>query len=124
MLSSQQSDGAQIQRLLSVRQARPEFLQPRREKLYTLDLQVRVRILRHKQKQQLWISWRCHAVYSFQEFEFRANRAGLTVIPGTWASGCSQLYEENSEHQQRGQHIDSDPHTWVPFRKVLIPSIY
>src|SRR5712691_1168125 len=99
MLSSQQSDGAKIQRLLSVRQARPEFLQPRGEELRTLALQVRVRILRHKQKQQLWISWRCHEVYSFQIFEFWAAGAGQIVIPGTWASRCcSQLGEENSEH--------------------------
>src|SRR5260370_503719 len=58
MLSSQHSDGAQIQRLLSVREARFEFLQPRGEKLCTLAFEVRVRILRHEQKQQLWISRR------------------------------------------------------------------
>ena len=103
MLSSQQSDGAQIQRLLRFRQARSEFLQPRREELCTLALQIRVRILRHKQKEQLRISRRCHAICSFQVFEFRANGAGPAVIPGAW-SGCSpQLCQGNSEHQQRGQ---------------------
>src|SRR5882724_12430894 len=103
MLGTQQSHGAQIERLLSVRQAGSEFLQPRGEELCTLALQGRVRILRHKQKQQLWISRWCHAVHSFQIFEFRANGAGLTVVPRTWASGCSsQLGYENSEHQQRG----------------------
>ncbi len=45
MLSSQQCDGAQIQRLLSVGQARSEFLQSCREKLSALTLQVRVRVL-------------------------------------------------------------------------------
>src|SRR5712692_2352085 len=110
MLSSQQSDGAKIERLLNVRQARSEFLQPRGEKLCTLSVQVRVRILRHKQKQQLWISWRCHEVYSFQIFEFRANGAGLTVFPGTRASGCSsQLGYENSQHQQRGTSARPGP---------------
>src|SRR5713101_691680 len=116
MLRLQQSDGAQIQGLLSVRQARSEFLQPRGEELCTLALQVRVRILRHKQKQQLWIARRCHAVYSFQIFEFRANGAGLAVIPGAWAGGCcSQLGQENSEHQQRSQQIDSGSHKWASF---------
>src|SRR6266704_1853309 len=92
MLSSQQSDGAQIQRLLSVRQARSEFLQPRGEKLCTLALPVRVRILRHQQKQQLWISRRRHAVYGLQIFEFWAAGAGQLVIIGNWASRCcSQL---------------------------------
>src|SRR5713101_6484182 len=89
MLSSQRSDCAQIQRLLRVRQTRSEFLQPRGEELCTLALQVRVRILRHKQKQQLWISrWR-RTVYGFQILELRANGAGPIVIPGTWASRCS-----------------------------------
>src|SRR5258708_5864352 len=121
MLSSQQSDGAQIERLLKVRQARSEFLQPRGEELCTLALQVRVRILRHKQKQQLWISRRCHEIYSFQVFEFRANGAGPTVTPGAWAIGCcSQLGLENSKRQQRSQPIDSVPHKWVPFGKVSI----
>src|SRR6266851_10314132 len=72
VLGSQQSDGAQIQRLLSVRQTGTEFLQPRREELRTLTLQVRVRVLRHQQKHQLWIArWR-DAVYSLQVFELRA----------------------------------------------------
>ncbi len=81
MLGSQQSDGAQIQRLLNVRQARPEFLQSRREELRTLALQVRVRILRHQQKQQLWVSRGRHAVDGLQVFELRADGAGVTVIP-------------------------------------------
>jgi len=55
VLGSQQSDGAQIQSLLSVRQLGTEFLQSRREELRTLTLQVGVRVLRHEQKQQLWI---------------------------------------------------------------------
>src|SRR5216684_6817996 len=104
MLSSQQSDGAQIQGLLSVRQARSEFLQPRGEKLCTLVLQVRVRILRHKQKQQLWISRWCNTVYGLQILELRANGAGLTVIPGTSASSSSsQVGKKDPEHQERGQ---------------------
>src|SRR5258708_17455398 len=80
MLSSQQSDGAQIERLLSIGQARSEFVQSCREKLSALTLQVRVRILCHKQKQQLRVSRCRHAVYSLQIFEFGAMGACLSVI--------------------------------------------
>jgi hypothetical protein len=47
VLRAQQSDGAQIERFLSSRQARVEFLQPRREKFRTLALQACVRIPCH-----------------------------------------------------------------------------
>src|ERR1700728_1434520 len=80
ILGSQQSGGAQIERLLNVGQARSEFVQSRREKLSALSLQVRVRILCHQQKQQLWISRRRRAVYSFQVFEVGAMGTCLGVI--------------------------------------------
>src|ERR1700676_1603817 len=48
MLGSQQSDGTQIRRLLSICQARTEFLQSRRKELRALTLHVGVRVLRHQ----------------------------------------------------------------------------
>ena len=47
MLRAQQTDGAQIQRLLRVCKAWLEFLKPRRKKLHALALEVGIRILRH-----------------------------------------------------------------------------
>src|SRR5713226_3524287 len=73
VLGAQQSDGAQIQRLLRVRQARAEFLQSRRKELRSFTLHVGVRVLRHQQKQQLWIlRWR-DGVYGLEVFEIRAT---------------------------------------------------
>src|SRR6266576_4875965 len=109
MLGSQQSDGAQIERLLNVGQARSEFVQSCGEKLSALTLQVRVRILCHQQKQQLWISRRCHAVYSFQVFELGAMGACLSVIALARAE-WTQAGQKDSEHQQRTRQIDSGSH--------------
>src|SRR5713226_7590566 len=81
MLSSQQTDRAEIQGLLSASKTWAEFLQPRRKKLHAVILHVGIRILRHQQKQQLRIlRWR-HAVYGFEVLEFRTMGAGLGGIP-------------------------------------------
>src|SRR5580658_11085541 len=65
VLGAQYSYGAQIERFLNIGQARVELLQSRREELRAFLLQVGIRVLRHQQKQQLWIlRWR-DGVYSF-----------------------------------------------------------
>src|SRR6266849_5913202 len=73
VLGAQQSDGAQIQRLLRVRQARAEFLQSRRKEVRAFTLQVGVRILRHQAEQQLWVLRRRDRVDGLQVFELRAT---------------------------------------------------
>src|SRR5712692_11121658 len=76
VLGAQQSDGAQIQRLLSARQSRAEFFQSGRKELRALTLQIGARVLRHQEKQHLRIlRWR-HAVDRFKIFEFWAWRCG------------------------------------------------
>jgi hypothetical protein len=59
---------------LNVSQAWFKFFQPRREEFGPVALQVRVRILPHQQKHQLWILWRRHTVDCLQILEFRVTR--------------------------------------------------
>src|SRR5260370_13442343 len=73
VLGSQQSDGAQIQRLLRVGQARTEFLQSSRKELRALTLHVGVGVLPHQQKQELRILRRRNRVYGLQVIELRAT---------------------------------------------------
>src|SRR5262249_2217231 len=79
VLRAQQSDCAQIERLLGGGQAGIEFLQPRREKFHALTLEVKVRIPRHEQKQQLRVSRRCPAIDRFQILEGRMTRRGSST---------------------------------------------
>ena len=72
MLGAQQPDGAEIERFLSVGEARPEFLEARGQELYALRLPVGVPILRHQQEKKLRIPRGGNGVYRFQVFKVRA----------------------------------------------------
>ena len=74
MLGAEQTNSTQIQRLLWIGKTRREFIEPGRQELRACLLSVGVGEFTHKKKEQLWILWRCNAIYRFQVFKFRTGR--------------------------------------------------
>src|SRR5215472_11020871 len=80
MLSAQQANDSQIQRLLNRRQLRLKVRETRAEEVRSLILQIRIRKLSHQYEQQLRVLWRGDAVYGLQIFEFRAVQLRGTLV--------------------------------------------
>src|SRR5262249_39289082 len=81
MLSAQQANDSQVQRLLNWRQVGLKFPETRAEKFHSLVLQVRIRKLSHQYEQQFRVLWRGDAVYGLQVLQIRV--AQLRVVPVT-----------------------------------------
>ena len=75
VLGAQQTDSAQIERLLRVAKTRGESIESGGQELCALRLLVGIGEFAHEKKEQLWILWRRNAVYCLQIFEFRTNRS-------------------------------------------------
>ncbi len=125
MLGSQQTDGAQVERLLRVGEARSEFVQPCGEELGAFRLLVGIGVRAHEKKQQLRILWRRGAVYRFQVFELRAGRAGL-ILDGATSnrSICSGASQEARAERQCCQQRNDLSHGSNPFREFFMRTIY
>ena len=80
MLSTQQTNDPQVQRLLNRRQLSLKFLETRAEKFRSLVLQVRIRKLSHQYEHQLRVLWQGDVVHGFQIFEFRAVQLRGTLV--------------------------------------------
>ena len=72
MLSAQQANDSQVQRLLNRRQLGLKFPKTRAEKFRSLSLQIRIRKLSHQDEQQFRVLWRGDAVYGLQVFQIGA----------------------------------------------------
>src|SRR5262249_47646621 len=80
ILSTQQANNSQVQRLLNRRQLWLEAPETRVEKFRTLFLQIRIRKLSHQDEHQFWILRRGDAVYGLQMFELRAVQLAGTFV--------------------------------------------
>ena len=85
MLSAQQANDSQVQRLLNRRQLGLKFPETRAEKFRSLVLQVRIRKLSHQYEQQFRVLWRGDAVYGLQVLQIRV--AQLRGVPVTAPKG-------------------------------------
>src|SRR5262245_10482241 len=92
MLRPQQTDDAQIKRLLDWRQAPLEFLEAGREVFRSLTLPVGVHVLRQQQEQQLWVLRRLSAVDRFQVLKVGQARRG------------SMRFSAATPHEQKASH--------------------
>ena len=81
MLSTQQTNDSQVQRLLNRRQLGLKFPETGAEKLRSLALQVRIRKLSHQYEQQFRVLWWGDAVYGLQVLKIRV--AQLRGVPLT-----------------------------------------
>src|SRR5215471_13148143 len=98
VLSAQQTNDSQVQRLLNRRQLGLKFPETRSEKFRSLVLQVRVRKLSHQYEQQFWVLWRGDAVYGLQVLQIRI--AQLRGVPVTAPKGEKSRNEKQQNAQQ------------------------
>src|SRR5262249_42753578 len=110
MLSAQQANDSQVQRLLNWRQVGLKFPETRAEKFHSLVLQVRIRKLSHQYEQQFRVLWRGDAVYGLQVLQIRV--AQLRVVPVTAPQG----YKSHNDKQQNA-HECADPHESRGFQR-------
>src|SRR5437879_3737461 len=80
ILSAQQPNDSQVQRLLNRCQLWLEFLETRTEKLCSLILKVRTGELAHQYEHQLRVLWWCDAIHGLQIFEFRTVPLRGTLV--------------------------------------------
>src|SRR4030095_12950240 len=85
MLSAQQANDSQVQRLLNRSQLGLKLPETRVEKFRSLVLQVRIRTLSHQYEQQFRVAWRGDAVYGLQVLQIRV--AQLRGMPVTTPQG-------------------------------------
>src|SRR5262252_2684965 len=71
VLSPQQPNDSQVQRLLYRCQLWVKFSETRAEKFRSFVLQVRIRKLSHEYEQHFWVFWRGDAVYRPQVLQIR-----------------------------------------------------
>src|SRR5215510_11540159 len=98
MLSAQQANDSQIQRLLNRRQLWLEFLETRAEEFRSLILLIRICKLSHQYEHQLRVLWRGNAIHGLQIFEFRAVQ-----LRGTLVSTAKNDNRHNDQQQDAQQ---------------------
>src|SRR5262244_330419 len=98
MLSAQQANDSQVQRLLNPSQLGLKLSKTRAEKFRSLVLQVRIRKLSHQYEQQFWVLGRGHAVYGLQVLQIRV--AQLRVVPVTAPKG-DKSHNDKQQHAQQ-----------------------
>src|SRR5215471_15629216 len=98
MLSAQQANDSQVQRLLNRRQLGLKFPETRAEIFRSLVLQVRIRKLSHQYEQQFRVLWRGDAVYGLQVLQIRI--AQLRGVPVTAPKGEKSRNEKQQNAQQ------------------------
>src|SRR5215831_17886762 len=114
VLSAQQADDSQVQRLLYGRQVWIELPETRTEEFGPLILQIRIRKLGHQYEHQLWVSWRSGAVYEFQIFQFHvAPLRGARVI-------APKNQDQRCDNQQKNTQSCTDPETRTDFHNSLL----
>src|SRR5215813_12449545 len=98
MLSAQQANDSQVQRLLNRRQLGLKFLETRAEKFRSLIVQVRIRKLSHQYEQQFRVLWRGDTVYRLQVLQIRV--AQLRGVPVTPPKGDKSYNDKQQGAQQ------------------------
>jgi hypothetical protein len=93
----QQSDRAEIEGLLAVRQAGFECLHERREKLDAVAVQMCIGVLAHQQEEQLRIARRPRAIDSLQVLELGAMPGGRSRPP---VASSRQRYQQGADQEQ------------------------
>src|SRR5215469_2032460 len=99
VLSAQQTNDSQIQRLLNRRQLWLKFLKARAEKFRSLILQIRTCELAHQDEHQLGVSWRSDAVHSFQVLQLRAAQPSGTPIRTAKNDNGRNDEQQNTQQQ-------------------------
>src|SRR5579859_681114 len=87
ILSAQQPDNSQIQRLLNRCQLWLEFLETRAEKFCSLILKIRTGELAHQDEHQLRVLWWRDAVHGLQILEFRAVQLRGSLVTAAKKDG-------------------------------------
>src|SRR5215831_12437907 len=97
MLSPQQANDSQVQRLLNRCQLGLKFPETRTEKFCSLTLQVRIRKLRHQYEHQLRILWRCDAVYGLQVIQIRVAQLGVVPVTAPTTDQSENDKQQNAQ---------------------------
>src|SRR5215471_19112985 len=111
VLSAQQTNDSQVQRLLYRCQLGVKFPETRAEKFRALVRQVRIGKLSHQDEQQLRFFWRGDAVYRLQVLQIRIAPRG--IVPVT----TPQIDNSHADNQQNTHHY-ADSHESTGFHRV------
>src|SRR5262249_43880781 len=111
MLSAQQADDSQVQRLLNRCQLGVKLRETRVEKFRPLVLQIRICKLSHQYEQQLRVFWWGDAVYRLQVLQIRI--AQLRIVPVS----TPKIDNSHYDNQQNTHHY-ADSHESTGFQRV------
>src|SRR6266702_5980778 len=92
-----------------------EFLQSCGEKLDAFRLLIGIGIRAHKEKQQLWIFWRCGTVHRLQIFELRARKVRRGTTSGRGSPPSSKVTHGADHKQEHQGQTDVVSHQENPF---------
>src|SRR5262249_31096029 len=111
MLSAQQTNDSQIQRLLNRCQLGVKVPETRAEKFCSVVLQVRIREFSHQYEQQLRVFWWGDAVYGLQVLQIRI--ALRRIVPVT-----TPKIDNSQDHNQQNTHHYTDSQESTGFQRV------